>query len=64
MMGDDRDNSSDSRIETGGFGPVPFDHLVGKARFVFVSFDQTTSLFLPWTLITGFRGDRFVHGIH
>jgi signal peptidase I len=64
MLGDDRDNSSDSRYEMGGFGYVPFDHLVGKARFVFVSFDQTTSLFKPWTLITGFRGDRFVHGVH
>lgn len=63
MIGDDRDNSSDSRYETGGFGFVPHDHLVGKARFVFVSFDETTSLFKPWTLITGFRGDRFVHGV-
>jgi signal peptidase I len=63
MLGDDRDNSSDSRYEMGGFGYVPFDHLVGKARFVFVSFDETTSLFKPWTLITGFRGERFVHGV-
>ncbi len=30
MLGDDRDNSSDSRFEMGGFGYVPFDHLVGK----------------------------------
>lgn len=64
MMGDDRDNSADSRFEMGGFGYVPFDHLVGKAQFVFVSFDQTTALFKPWTLITGFRGDRFVHGVN
>lgn len=64
MLGDDRDNSADSRFEMGGFGYVPFDHLVGKARFVFVSFDQTTALIKPWTLITGFRGERFVHGVH
>jgi len=64
MLGDDRDNSADSRFEMGGFGAVPFDHLVGKARFVFVSFDETTSLIKPWTLITGFRGDRFVHGVN
>jgi signal peptidase I len=63
MMGDNRDNSADSRREMGGFGFVPFDHLVGKAQFVFVSFDHTTSLIKPWTLITGFRGDRFVHGV-
>ena len=64
MLGDDRDNSADSRFEMGGFGTVPFDHLVGKARFVFVSFDETTSLLKPWTLITGFRGERFVHGVN
>lgn len=63
MMGDNRDNSADSRYEMGGFGYVPYDHLVGKAQFVFVSFDHTTSLIKPWTLITGFRGDRFVHGV-
>lgn len=63
MMGDNRDNSADSRFETNGFGYVPYDHLVGKAQFVFVSFDHTTSLIKPWTLITGFRGDRFVHGV-
>lgn len=63
MMGDNRDNSADSRYEMGGFGYVPFDHLVGKAQFVFVSFDHTTSLTKPWTLFTGFRGDRFVHGV-
>ncbi len=63
MMGDNRDNSADSRYEMGGFGFVPYDHLVGKAQFVFVSFDHTTSLIKPWTLITGFRGDRFVHGV-
>jgi signal peptidase I len=63
MMGDNRDNSADSRYEMGGFGFVPYDHLVGKAQFVFVSFDHTTSLIKPWTLLTGFRGDRFVHGV-
>jgi signal peptidase I len=30
MLGDDRDNSSDSRLEMAGFGPVPFDHLIGR----------------------------------
>lgn len=63
MMGDDRDNSSDSRFEVRGFGFVPFDHLVGKAQFVFISFDHTTTLIKPWTLVTGIRFDRFLHGI-
>jgi signal peptidase I len=61
MMGDDRDNSADSRADVAF---VPFDHFVGKAQFVFVSFDHTTNLLLPWTLITGFRFDRFVHGVN
>lgn len=30
LMGDDRDNSSDSRLEMGGFGPVQQSSIVGK----------------------------------
>lgn len=59
MMGDDRDNSADSRVP-GVVGYVPFDNLVGPAQFVVVSFRDSTSLFQPWTLFTGFRGDRFL----
>jgi signal peptidase I len=61
MMGDDRDNSADSR--TVEMGMVPFDHLVGHAQFVFASFDPESSLLKPWTLFTGFRADRFFKGI-
>ena len=59
MMGDDRDNSADSRV-IGMVGYVPFDNLVGPAQFVVVSYDNSTSLLRPWTLITGFRGERFL----
>jgi signal peptidase I len=78
FMGDNRDNSEDSRApcqrgvaDLGGARPclslapvgfVPGDHLVGPARFVLVSFDETTSL-APWTWITGIRGDRVFHGL-
>ena len=31
MMGDNRDNSQDSRVEN-LVGPVPFENLVGRAR--------------------------------
>jgi signal peptidase I len=59
MMGDDRDNSADSRVPS-VVGYVPYDNLVGPAQFVVASFDRSTSLLAPWTLFTGFRGERFL----
>lgn len=60
MMGDDRDNSDDSRASVGF---VPFENLVGKAQFVFVSFEPSSSLFQPWTLFTDFRPGRTFKGL-
>jgi signal peptidase I len=60
MMGDDRDQSDDSRHSV---GYVPYDNLVGPAQFVVASFDGTTSLLQPWTLFTGFRGERFLKAV-
>ena len=40
MLGDNRDNSTDSRVPAntpGGVGSVPFDNLVGRARVVYLS---------------------------
>jgi signal peptidase I len=34
-LGDNRDNSTDSRLAT--FGTIPFDNLVGRARMIFLS---------------------------
>jgi signal peptidase I len=62
MMGDDRDNSADSRVPS-VVGFVPYDNLVGPAQFVVASFDNTTSLFQPWTLFSGFRGERFLKSV-
>lgn len=41
MMGDNRDNSQDSRF----WGFVPEDHIVGTPVFVLISFDKDRSLF-------------------
>ena len=41
MMGDNRDNSQDSRY----WGFVPEDHIVGTPMFVLISFDKDRSIF-------------------
>jgi signal peptidase I len=61
MMGDDRENSDDSRRFVGF---VPAEYLVGPAQFVVVSFNSTANLFQPWTLVGGFRGNRFLKPLH
>ena len=56
FVGDNRDNSTDSRVkqEFGGVGFVPFDHLIGRADRVMFS-SAGRSLFFVWT----WRPDRF-----
>jgi signal peptidase I len=44
MMGDNRDNSSDSRDPNSGVGQVPAENLVGRAEFIFFS----TNGYAPW----------------
>jgi signal peptidase I len=36
-MGDNRDNSTDSRMSQ--FGPVPFENLIGRAGLIYFSYD-------------------------
>jgi signal peptidase I len=59
MMGDDRDNSDDSR---GSVRDVPADNLVGKAQFVLLSTEPTAKFQEPWTW-WHMRGDRFFRGV-
>lgn len=50
VMGDNRDNSLDSRWPRElGVGLLPAENLVGRAKFVLVSWRQGASLFKPWT---------------
>lgn len=60
FMGDNRDNSLDSRVgqDAGGVGFVPAENLQGKAQIILMSWDQA-SLFQPWTWVTRARPDRF-----
>jgi signal peptidase I len=39
LLGDNRDNSTDSRVplEHGGVGAVPFDHLIGRVEMIYYS---------------------------
>ncbi len=65
MMGDNRDNSSDSRfpaMEGGGIGIVPQDNLVGRALVTVFSTDGSASWFLPWTWFTAARWNRIGEG--
>ena len=60
FMGDNRDNSQDSRFarQIGGVGFVPFENLVGRAdRVVFSSAGRSILAFWTW------RGDRFFKAI-
>ncbi len=60
FMGDNRDNSSDSRIpqSAGGVGFVPFENLIGRAdRIMFSSAGRSMLFFWTW------RGDRFFKAV-
>ena len=55
VMGDNRDNSQDSRFKTVGF--IPIDNLVGKARFIFFSLENSRFLEI-WKWPNAIRGSR------
>lgn len=61
LMGDDRDNSMDSRFEAmagGGIGLVPQANLVGRATLMMWSTDGSAEWIKPWTWFTAARWDR------
>jgi signal peptidase I len=59
FMGDNRDNSLDSRWPGEiGVGFVPMDNLLGRARYVLVSWRIGASMFKPWTWVSHFQPGR------
>jgi signal peptidase I len=60
LMGDNRDDSLDSRfsLDEGGVGLVPTDRLVGRAAIAFWSTDGSASYWKPWTWISALRVSR------
>ncbi len=64
-MGDNRDNSSDSRVPLiqGGVGYVPTENLVGRAEFMFFSFDSTAPWWQVWEWPLEVRWSRLFTGI-
>jgi signal peptidase I len=61
VMGDNRDNSRDSRFAAAasdGVGMVPLDLLVGRAAVIVWSTDGSAQWFAPWTWFSAARWER------
>jgi signal peptidase I len=60
VMGDNRDDSADSRfpVEERGVGMLPRDHLIGRAAIAFWSTDGTAEWLKPWTWFSAARWER------
>ena len=60
VMGDNRDDSEDSRFarEIGGIGFLPEDYVIGRALITFFSTDGSAEWLKPWTWVSAARWDR------
>lgn len=63
MMGDNRDQSSDSRVEGAGVDMVPVENLVGRAEFIFFSHDGSAALWEVWKWPGAIRFNRLFDAI-
>ena len=65
MMGDNRDNSQDSRMDAmNGVGMVPAENLVGKAEIILFSWEPGASLWNPVSWFSKVRPSRFFTVLH
>ncbi len=65
-MGDNRDNSLDSRVmdPRNGVGFVPVENLVGRAEFIFFSIDAVYPWWQFWQWPFEIRWSRLFTGVH
>ena len=66
VMGDNRDNSADSRVPLaqGGVGLLPTDNLIGRVESVVASWDLNVKEQPVWTWPSGLRIARFFTSVH
>ena len=62
FMGDNRDNSSDSRVMS-GVGFVPKENMIGKVWFIWLSIDTQFSLTKFWSLPLHIRYERLFKSV-
>jgi len=63
LMGDNRDDSADSRFAPpDGMGYIPMEQIEGKAVVTFFSTDGSASWIKPWTWVTAARFRRIGEG--
>ena len=62
-MGDNRDNSLDSRYLEGGVGYIPVENLVGRAEFIFFSVEPSAPWWQVWEWPGEIRWSRLLSGI-
>ncbi|HRJ68398.1 MAG TPA: signal peptidase I [Beijerinckiaceae bacterium] len=62
MMGDNRDNSTDSRV-LNQVGYVPFENFVGRAEIIFFSIDENVRFWEVWNWPWAIRWSRMFRGI-
>jgi signal peptidase I len=62
MMGDNRDNSQDSRVLS-EVGYVPFENFEGRAEIIFFSIDENANAWKLWEWPSSVRWNRIFQRI-